>query len=691
MTVSAEAEEKAADRLVLFIRTAYGVALLIVGAMALATYLLLQHMMAAHQRDDALMALVDTQKTLSQRIVLLSNAARQTDPETQKSLIASLRGSIRQFEGNYDFLIRATEIDGPSPSSATVREILFAGPHHLDNFTSSLIANGLRLASALETSSGLSAPGGRYQGAAERALIDDTVAGSALAGYTALGEHLAADSQKLLDRMLRLHRTLFYAMVGVLLLVAMFIFRPMTGMIRRRTRELVEARNAMAFIAGHDGLTGLANRSFMRGRFETLLADAARRGGRLAVIQIDLDRFKQINDTLGHAAGDFVLVTTAQRMRAGCGEADVCVRLGGDEFVIVLPDAGPDHEIEDMVRRTLARIGEPMLYEGAALGCAASAGIAVFPADADNSAELIVHADLALYAAKKQGGGAAVFFSGDLRQEIEHRQQFEHDLARAVADEEFSVYFQPQASLSKGEVVGVEALVRWPHARRGMVRPNEFIPVAEKAGFMPAIGRIVMRKAIEEAAAWHRAGIPFGRIAVNVSGTELNDADFTDYLFGVLAMTGLPPDRLSLEIVESVILDDDKTGIAAKLSEIRAAGVHLELDDFGTGYASLTHVSPSEIDRVKIDRRFVQNIDRGGNNAQIVRAIADLAGRLGIEVVAEGAETEAELSSLMALGCDEVQGYAIAFPMPHDQARTWLETHAARAGAARAPRRAAAG
>ncbi len=681
MGASAEAERKGANRLILFIRIAYSVALLIVGAMALATYLLLQHMMAAHQRDDALMALVDTQKTLSQRIVFLSNAARQANPEAQKSLIASLRGSIRQFEKNYDYLVKATEIDGPSPSSATVKEILLSGPHHLDNFTSSLIANGLRLASALETSSGLSIPGGGYQGSAERALLDDTVAGAALDGYTALGEHLATNSQKLLDRMLSVHRILFYAMVGVLLLVALFIFRPMTGMIRRRTSELVDARNSMAFLAAHDGLTGLNNRSFLRGQFETLLVSAARRGERLAVVQIDLDRFKQINDTLGHAAGDFVLVTTAQRMRASCRDADVCVRLGGDEFVIVLPAAGTDEEIEAMVRRTLARINDPMMYEGAAIGCAASAGIAVFPSDADNSADLLVHADLALYAAKKKRGGALVFFSNDLRQNLEHRQQFEQDLSEAIATEEFTVHFQPQASLSSGAIVGVEALVRWPHPRRGIVRPNEFIPVAEKAGFMPAIGRIVMRKAIEEAAAWHRAGIPFGRIAINVSGAELNEADFIDFLFGVLAMTGLPADKLSLEIVESVILDDDKTGAAAKLLEVRAAGVHLELDDFGTGYASLTHVSPSEIDRLKIDRRFVQNIDQGGNNAKIVKAITDLARSLGIGVVAEGAETEAEISSLRALGCDEVQGYAIALPMPREQARIWLEINAAPAAA----------
>ena len=205
-----------------------------------------------------------------------------------------------------------------------------------------------------------------------------------------------------------------------------------------------------------------------------------------------------------------------------------------------------------------------------------------------------------------------------------------------------------------------------------MISPGEFIPVAEKCGLMAEVGRIVIAKAIHEAAEWHRAGIFFGRLAVNVSGTELREVDFDKFLFETLEKAGLPPQKLSLEIVESVILDDEKTGIAAKLRHIRAAGVHLELDDFGTGYASLSHVNPNEIDRLKIDRRFVQNINANGDNTKIVRAITELARGLGISIIAEGAETEAELNSLMSIGCDQVQGYSIAFPMPHDKAREWL-------------------
>jgi EAL domain-containing protein (putative c-di-GMP-specific phosphodiesterase class I) len=252
------------------------------------------------------------------------------------------------------------------------------------------------------------------------------------------------------------------------------------------------------------------------------------------------------------------------------------------------------------------------------------------------------------------------------------RRRIEIDLRDAIEDSVLQPYYQPLVDLKSGRITGFEALVRWPHPERGMISPGEFIPVAEKCGFMPEIGRIVIAKAINEAAEWDRAGIEFGRLAVNVSGTELREPDFDNFLFSTLEQAGLAPQKLSLEIVESVILDDEKTGIAAKLRHIRAAGVHLELDDFGTGYASLSHVNPNEIDRLKIDRRFVQNINENGDNSKIVRAITELARGLGISIVAEGAETEAELDSLMAIGCDQVQGYSIAFPMPQDKAREWL-------------------
>ncbi|ADV13663.1 putative bifunctional diguanylate cyclase/phosphodiesterase [Mesorhizobium ciceri] len=670
--MSQQPVQTVSGKLILLIKAGYWLALLIIAAMVIASFILLQQMMATQQHNHTLLDIVSTQKTLSQRIVFLASATGAGSRDKQPALVSALKQATAEFETNYDLLLHQTGADPQSPAKLdpkSIESVLFAKPFHLDYFSVGLIANGDRLISAYESQ--FSGNGG-YKGGGERVNLDASVANATLSGYAALGQRITADADDRSEKLLALHRTLFYATIGVIILVALFIFRPMSNAILRKTHELIDARNSMAFIAVHDGLTGLHNRTFLTDHFDTLIKGTHRRRERLAVVQLDLDRFKQINDTLGHAAGDYVLVVTAQRMRDSCRASDLCVRLGGDEFVMILGGAGGTEDINMLARRILAHINEPIVFQGTTILPGASAGIAVYPIDADNAGDLLVHADLALYSAKKLGGGNFSFFSEELRRELDYRKQLEYDIKVAIAERAFQVYFQPQVSLTNGTISGIEALVRWNHAERGMIPPGEFIPVAEKCGFMPEIGRIVITKAINEAAEWNRAGIAFGRLAVNVSGTELREHDFDAFLFETLEKAGLPPQKLSLEIVESVILDDEKTGIAAKLRHIRAAGVHLELDDFGTGYASLSHVNPNEIDRLKIDRRFVQNIHENGDNSKIVRAITELARGLGISIVAEGAETEAELDSLMAIGCDQVQGYSIAFPMPHDKALEWL-------------------
>ncbi|CAN7608196.1 putative bifunctional diguanylate cyclase/phosphodiesterase [Mesorhizobium sp. LjRoot246] len=670
--MSQQPVQTVSGKLILLIKAGYWLALVIIAAMVIASFILLQQMMATQQHNHTLLDIVSTQKTLSQRIVFLASATGAASRDKQPALVSALKQATAEFETNYDLLLEQTGADPQSPAKLdpkSIESVLFAKPFHLDYFSVGLIANGDRLISAYESQ--FTGNGG-YKGGDERVNLDASVANANLSGYAALGQRISADADERSEKLLALHRTLFYATLGVIILVALFIFRPMSNAILRKTHELIDARNSMAFIAVHDGLTGLHNRTFLTDHFDTLIKGTHRRRERLAVVQLDLDRFKQINDTLGHAAGDYVLVVTAQRMRDSCRASDLCVRLGGDEFVMILGGAGGTEDINMLARRILAHINEPIVFQGTTILPGASAGIAVYPIDADNAQDLLVHADLALYSAKKLGGGNFSFFSEELRRELDYRKQLEHDIKVAIAERAFQVYFQPQVSLTNGTISGIEALVRWNHAERGMIPPGEFIPVAEKCGFMPEIGRIVISKAINEAAEWNRAGIAFGRLAVNVSGTELREHDFDAFLFETLEKAGLPSQKLSLEIVESVILDDEKTGIAAKLRHIRAAGVHLELDDFGTGYASLSHVNPNEIDRLKIDRRFVQNIHENGDNSKIVRAITELARGLGISIVAEGAETEAELESLMAIGCDQVQGYSIAFPMPHDKALEWL-------------------
>jgi diguanylate cyclase len=598
------------DSFIRVFRGAWLAALIVIAAMAVTGFVLLQGLLSAQHEDARIAGLVREQAELAVQIGLLEEAA-ESPPEQLRARIDQARAAFNAA--------------------------------HED--VAAMLTGDDRIS-----------------------LAESPIADS----YEALRRDVAERTADRLATLAAVNRWLLGAMLLVIALVAFLVFRPLTEMIRRRTRDLVEARNSMAYLAIHDGLTGLHNRAFIRDQFPRLLKGAARRGERVAVIQVDLDRFKQINDTLGHAAGDFVLTRTAERIRQSCRASDVCARLGGDEFLLVLPAAGTTSDIDALAKRILDQLNAPFDFEGATLAPGASAGIAVFPVDADNADELLVHADLALYSAKKLGGGTFSFFSDDLRQELENRKRLERDIQLAIDTDGFAVHFQPQVSLADASVTGIEALLRWHHEERGVIAPAEFLPVAERCGLMPAIGRIVMRKAIANAAQWHRRGLRFGRLAINVSGAELREPDFTRFLFAVLEEEGLPPQRLSLEIVESVILDDEKTGIASKLRLIRAAGVHLELDDFGTGYASLSHVNPNEIDRLKIDRRFVQNINSDGANMQIVRAITELARGLGIAIIAEGAETEAELSSLLKIGCDHVQGYSIAFPMPEAQASEWL-------------------
>ena len=648
------------DRSVKKLRWAWWIALGIIAVMATAAYLLLQQMLAAYRTDEDL--------------ILLANAANAAPPPERAPLLLSLRSATDEFDLNQDRLLRIVGAD-PASSLAThpgsIESIFYSAPYHLDYFSINLTANSRRFIAAFEQEA---AAGGqtRYLAGRERARLDAAVADATLAGYAELERRIALRSANKLDTMLRAHSILFAVTLLVLALVGAMIFRPMTAMIGRRTAELLVARNSMAHLANHDGLTGLYNRAFLLDRFDSILGETDASGGRAAVFQFDLDRFKQINDTLGHAAGDHVLMEIARRMVQTAGQQNVCVRLGGDEFVMVLRDIGDTSALAETAGRVLERVNEPITYQGGLIHAGASLGIAVYPCDAATSRDLLVHADLALYSAKKLGGGSHVFFSDELRAELEHHKRLERDIKEAILCGGFVPYFQPQVSLSRGVVTGIESLIRWTHRNRGTIPPGEFLPVAEKSGLMKQIGRVLFRKAIEEAAAWHRDGIEFGRLAINVSGAELREADFVDFLLGTLERNRLPASKLSLEIVESVILDDEKTGLAEKLRKIRAAGVHLELDDFGTGYASLSHVDPSEIDRVKIDRRFVHDIDANSDQAKIVKAIVDLAQGLGIAIVAEGAETQAELDLLASIGCDEVQGYAIAHPMPGSAARSWL-------------------
>jgi diguanylate cyclase (GGDEF)-like protein len=464
----------------------------------------------------------------------------------------------------------------------------------------------------------------------------------------------------------------FCLSIVTLAIIWKFMLRPFARELEEKAHEVEFMSEKLKSAAVHDSLTGLPNRTFMREHIERELANAKRHASKLAIVHLDLDFFKEINDTYGHSAGDQTLVETGKRIQSCIRTNDIVSRVGGDEFVLILSDFDDIGTVNIVLQRIRQRVSEPFIYEGASLQMSCSMGVAIYPDDAVTGDELIVNADLALYQVKEIGRGDFAFFSQGMRDELERRKTVELDLKDAVEKQELVPHFQPQVCVKTSRIIGVEALVRWEHSERGNIAPAEFLPVAEASGIMPKLGRSVMRMAMETAAKWHNEGLEMGRIGLNVSSPELAEPDFADWIINTAAEIGLPTSKISIEIIETVMLDDQRLDASRKLQQLRDADIHVELDDFGTGYASLCQINAGEVDRLKIDRQFVKNIDSDGDNAKIVGAVVRLATGLGIDIVAEGAETPSEVERLKELGCDRIQGFGIALPMPAKEASEWI-------------------
>ena len=422
-------------------------------------------------------------------------------------------------------------------------------------------------------------------------------------------------------------------------------------------RKDSEAR--IAHMARHDELTGLANRVLFRERIEQAIARAKRTEERFAVLLLDLDRFKGVNDTMGHPAGDTLLKVTAQRLCRMVREIDTVARLGGDEFAIVQTAVESRADVERLCRRILDAIREPFDIDGHGVDMATSIGIAVAPDDGLEAEGLLKNADIALYAVKTGGRGSWRFFEPAMEAQAQARSALEHDLRHALPAGELDVVYQPTIDLDSNEVSGVEALLRWNHPRRGLIMPTDFIAVAEDIGLISEIGEWVLNTACAAAAAWPDAV----RIAVNLSPVQFKDRRLVDVVKNALTRTGLPARRLELEITETVVLQEDQANRAA-LAELAALGVGIALDDFGIGYSSLSYLRAFPFSKIKIDQSFVRELTDKSDSAPIVRAIADLGRSLGVPTIAEGVETPAQLRLVRAAGCKEAQGFLFSRPVP---------------------------
>jgi diguanylate cyclase (GGDEF)-like protein/PAS domain S-box-containing protein len=426
-------------------------------------------------------------------------------------------------------------------------------------------------------------------------------------------------------------------------------------------------------LAHHDTLTGLPNRLMLYSRLDHVLASARRHGRGVALMMIDLDHFKNVNDSLGHVAGDELLRQVADRLRSALRESDTLARVGGDEFVLLAEDVASPHGVSAIARKIVDTIAEPFDISGSRLYINTSVGVTLYPRDAGEPALLLRNADLALYRAKREGRGQYQFYSPDMDLELRVTRNLENGLRRALKEGTLELFYQPTYSLADGRIQSVEALVRWRHEDGGHVMPASFIPIAETSGLIVPLGEWVLREACRQAQVWSNSGYDL-RVAVNVSAIQLREPTFALLVERVLADNKLGGNVLELEVTERVFLDPSKTAITETLRQVTGMGVRLAIDDFGTGYSSLGYLKNFPFDRIKIDASFVQDIGIESGTETIVKAIIGLSRSLGKSVTAEGVETNLQLSFLRHNMCDEAQGFLLAHPAPADSIAQSLKT-----------------
>lgn len=451
--------------------------------------------------------------------------------------------------------------------------------------------------------------------------------------------------------------------------------RFLEDLVAQRTALLQVSEEKYRILAQRDSLTGLPNRALFAELLQHAVQHAERSATQFALLSLDLDNFKTINESLGHSRGDRLLVEVAKRLQGLMPESDTIARIGGDEFDIILERREGTPWVDLMAQRMIDALAEPIELDGQSIYVGMSIGIALYPADGTDPETLQSHADAALHQAKAQGRGVLRFFSPELSSRARSRLTLEADLRQAIERQELVLHYQPQIDLQTGRIVGLEALVRWQHPVRGMVPPGEFIAFAEESGLVVRIGDWVLQEAARQISAWTAAGLAPPQVAVNVSAVQLSRGHLLEAVQHCLAASGIAPQQLELEITESfIMLDRDRS--LQSLAELKALGVRLSIDDFGTGYSSLAYLQQLEVHKLKVDMSFVRDMTTNRGNASIVRAVVAMGHSLGLEVVAEGVETPDQAVHLRRLHCNAMQGYLVSRPLPAEQMTAFMQTFA---------------
>jgi len=442
---------------------------------------------------------------------------------------------------------------------------------------------------------------------------------------------------------------------------------------RQYAAALENANARLQHLATHDSLTELPNRVLLDDRLSQAIAYAERRTGQLGVLVIDLDRFKTINDSLGHHGGDELLKEVATRLRSSLRKGETLARTGGDEFVLIVDEITAGGDVESVAQRVIACFAQPFRILAVDVHTAASIGISMYPGDGSTAEKLLVHADAAMYHSKKAGGNNYNFFAPSMNAFAHQRLDLENGLRHALLNGELVLHYQPKVDVASGRISSAEALIRWRHPVRGLVAPGEFIPLAEETGLIVQIGEWVLREACRQARQWQISGLPLVRVAINMSAQQFRQKDLVSVVQAALRDADLEPTHLEIELTESAVMQNAGAS-AAILEQLSRIGVHISIDDFGTGYSSLNYLRRFPLDKLKIDRSFIKEVVANPEDAAIVRAIISLAHSLKLKVIAEGVETEQQLEFLRALGCDQYQGFLCSPAMPPEAFAEMIRT-----------------
>ncbi|MDO8934164.1 MAG: EAL domain-containing protein [Rhodocyclaceae bacterium] len=481
----------------------------------------------------------------------------------------------------------------------------------------------------------------------EMAILDDAVRSATAVAVTDC-EFVAIDKKRLLDMVQR---------------------EPLVAI--EMTKSMVRRLRSMNYMAQYDLLTRLPNRTLFREHCQNALQRALRSGALVGMLHLDVDNFENINDSLGYTAADGLLAQVASRLTTTLRQADTLARLGADEFAVLVEVVREETDLAITAQRMLDALADPFEIDGKTLYISASIGISCHPGEGSNVETLLTNADAAMHAAKQSGRNQYAFFTRELNAKALEFLTLKSALRESIGKNELALHYQPRVDVASGRILGVEALLRWFHPTLGFISPARFIPIAEETGLIESIGEWVLRTGCRQQKAWMDAGMPRTRMAINLSAVQMRQPDLVGKVTGILTETGLPADCLELEITESLLVDDPEK-VVEKLRAFRAMGIAIALDDFGTGYSSLSYLKRFPMDCMKIDQSFVRGIPQDADDVAITRTIIALARNLGLKVVVEGVETEAQLAFATTEGCDEFQGYLFSKPLPADNATTLL-------------------